>query len=61
MYKICQFCGQSNHIVKVNAKCSDLFHIEKDGQVLEDIPEEIGKPDYISFDYCAVCGKIQAK
>jgi hypothetical protein len=56
----CEFCGQK-HIVKVMAKCNDAFTIEKDGQTLDYIPKEIGRTDYIKFEYCSVCGKIQEK
>lgn len=55
----CEFCGQQ-HIVKVMAKCNDLFNIDKDGQILDYIPKEIGRTDF-DFCYCAVCGKIQEK
>jgi hypothetical protein len=60
MCRECEFCGQQ-HVVKVMAKCNDLFTIEKDNQTLDYIPKEIGREDYIDFCYCAVCGKIQEK
>lgn len=60
MSKKCQFCNQE-HVVSVMAKCNDLFHIESNDITLDYIPKEIGKMDYIEFEYCAVCDKIQEK
>jgi hypothetical protein len=66
----CQTCGH-NCIAHVVAKCGDLFHFrwpggrEQGGYVLPH--ETIGLRDngayhdYVSFQYCLVCGQIQGK
>jgi len=56
-------CG-SERIAMVNAKCSDLCQFviddyEKVGYVQSDVG--IGDGDYIEFDYCLDCGRIQGK
>lgn len=52
----------SDRIASVTAKCSDCFDVcsnkaEYSGYVPKDIG--IGGNDYIAFDYCLNCGKIQ--
>ena len=59
----CNNCG-SNRIVFINAKCSDLCtaqynDFESNGYVPEGIG--IGGGDYIDFEYCIQCGKIQGE
>jgi hypothetical protein len=55
-------CG-SNRIVSVNAKCSDLCNVqlpsgeELDGYVPDNL--NIGGGDYIGFEFCMDCGRIQ--
>ncbi len=50
-------------IISVSGKTSDLCHVtlpdgsEEDGYVPENL--NIGGGDYLEFDYCADCGKIQ--
>lgn len=56
-------CG-SKRIATVSAKSSDLNYIfigekEHNGYVPTDM--EIGKDDYLEFDYCLDCGKIQGE
>ena len=57
----CDSCG-SERILSVNAKCSDMFTAELnmnnyEGYVPYDLG--IGGGDYIEFDLCLKCGKIQ--
>lgn len=59
----CIHC-ESDRIINVGAKCSDLCNVEfngveHDGYVPSDIG--IGSGDYIDLDYCLECGKIQGK
>jgi hypothetical protein len=61
----CQNC-QSERIIGVGAKCSDLFQAidrrtgrEKLGYVPKNL--EIGGGDYIDFEYCMDCGRIQGQ
>jgi hypothetical protein len=59
----CQKC-ESNRILVVNAKCSDLCAVslngaEKNGYVPDDLG--IGGGDYIEFRLCLHCGQIQGK
>jgi len=55
-------CG-SNRIASVNAKCSDLCNVqlpsgeELDGYVPDNL--NIGGGDYIRFEFCMDCGRIQ--
>lgn len=56
----CKKC-ESDRIVKVSAKCSDLFFAkirkhEHNGYVPDDMG--IGGGDYVEFDYCLNCGQI---
>jgi hypothetical protein len=55
---------EPKRIASINAKCSDLCYIrigqsEHDGYVPDDMG--IGGGDYINFDLCLECGKIQGK
>lgn len=57
----CAGC-KSERLYMVNAKCSDCCGVstpdgESDGYVPRGI--NIGGGDYVSFTYCADCGKIQ--
>lgn len=57
----CQQCN-SDRIVCISAKCSDLSFVsvdtkENDGYVPEDLG--IGGGDYIDFNHCLECGQIQ--
>lgn len=59
----CDKCS-SNRVASVSAKCSDLCSFEfggreKDGYVPYNVG--IGGGDYVQFDYCLTCGKIQGK
>ena len=56
---------KSDRVVVVAGKCSDIFNMtlscgkEYSGYVPDRIG--IGSDDYIEFDYCFDCGKIQGK
>lgn len=57
----CDKCD-SEILVHISAKCSDMFGLsvgdhQYDGYVPYGI--NIGGGDYIDFCYCATCGKIQ--
>jgi hypothetical protein len=57
----CTKCN-SNRVISVNAKCSDMCGIESnnsstDGYVPRDLG--IGGGDYIDFSYCLECGQLQ--
>ncbi len=57
----CDSCN-SNRLVNVSGKCSDMCNIsykqmERDDDVPRDM--EIGGGDYLEFTYCLDCGKIQ--
>lgn len=60
----CMSC-HSERIISVMGKCSDLCHItyphghEHDGYVPDDL--NIGGGDYMEFNFCADCGKIQGE
>jgi len=61
----CQKCN-SERIMSINAKCSDLFDAGYqgkyyDGYVIEGmgITDGDGYGDYVTFDYCLDCGQIQ--
>jgi len=59
----CKHCG-SNRIVKVNGKTSDCCIVEYKGKELDGyVPDDIGigGGDYIEFNYCLDCGRIQSK
>ncbi len=57
----CQRC-QSNRVVNISAKSSDLNFISLGDKVLDGyVPDDmgIGGGDYIELDYCLNCGQIQ--
>ncbi len=59
----CDKCG-SERVAGVNGKCSDMCHytlgdFEMDGYVPKKVG--IGGGDYLDFDYCLDCGKLQGK
>lgn len=57
----CASC-KSNKILGVSAKCSDLCTVTFDGNSLDGyVPSDlgIGGGDYVEFDLCLSCGKIQ--
>ncbi len=62
----CDKCG-SDRILKVCGKTSDMFNchyknIEHDGYVPDNIHVgDDGYGDYVQFDLCMECGKIQGK
>jgi len=58
---ICDKC-QSERITSVSGKCSDLCSMEYKGKEHNGyVPYDmgIGGGDYIEFQYCLNCGKIQ--
>lgn len=59
----CDNCGKER-IASINAKCSDMCFAEvggneSDGYVPRDMG--IGGGDYVDFNYCLDCGKIQGQ
>lgn len=59
----CDSCG-SERVMSTSAKCSDLCFVqfqgqEKDGYVPRDCG--IGGGDYVEFNHCLDCGKIQGE
>ena len=60
-------CCDSDSIVSMSAKCSDLCSVTTPdgttdhGYVPSDIGICDGWEDYVTFRYCAKCGKIQGK
>lgn len=57
----CDRC-KSKRLMSVTAKCSDLFHGYVEGRDINGyVPRNlnIGGDDYIKFDSCLDCGKIQ--
>ena len=59
----CDNCG-SERILGVGAKCSDLCvvnfnDIDKEGYVPHDVG--LGGGDYLEFNVCLECGKVQGK
>ena len=57
----CRNC-ESNRIMSISGKCSDLFNAEfkgkeHSGYVTREVG--IGGGDYITFDFCLECGCIQ--
>ena len=59
----CDVCG-SNRVMSVTGKCSDMCGIlfqdkDYDGYVPNDL--NIGGGDYIEFDVCLDCGKLQGE
>lgn len=57
----CQKCN-SNRVVSVSAKCSDLCVIEYNGSSSNGyVPRDlgIGGGDYVDFSYCLECGQLQ--
>ncbi len=59
----CDECN-SERVISVSGKCSDLFNANYQGKSLVDyVPEDmgIGGGDYVEFTYCLECGKIQGE
>jgi hypothetical protein len=59
--KVCESC-QHDRILVVNAKCSDMCDVhynEKDHVGYVPSGLNIGNGDYIEFEVCLDCGKIQ--
>lgn len=59
----CDRC-ENERIVLVSGKCSDLFSCSfGDDKYQGEVPKDlgIGGGDYMSFEYCAECGKIQGE
>jgi len=61
--ELCDKCG-SNRLLEVSSKCSDrcyltTYQVDYCGYVPDDIG--IGGGDYIYFEYCLECGKIQGE
>lgn len=60
----CIHCGKET-IIGVSCKCSDMFYsiingVEYHGY--QNIPDVFGnEEDYVDFDFCSSCGRIQAK
>jgi hypothetical protein len=57
----CNKCG-SVRIIRIDAKCNDLFSYEIDGFDYQGyVPSDlgIGGGDYIKFNLCLECGSIQ--
>ncbi len=57
----CDACG-SDRVVSVSGKCNDQCNVsykqmERDDYIPKDMG--IGGGDYLEFDYCLECGKIQ--
>lgn len=56
-------CCENKRIASVNAKCSDMCYIEfpdgTDSETYVPCDIGIGGGDYIRFNYCMSCGKIQ--
>lgn len=55
-------CGCKGNIISVSAKCSDMCVVKSEEAKHEGyVPENlgIGGGDYIKFDLCLSCGKIQ--
>lgn len=60
---ICDKCG-SDRIMGISSKASDLHFVEYDKLEIEHdgyLPHDlgIGGGDYVEFEYCLDCGKIQ--
>lgn len=58
----CSNCNQSNYILKIKLKNNADISIEQitTGEKTRFIPQNDGDY-YITFHYCAICGKIQEK
>ena len=60
----CDRC-QSERILEINAKCSDMCSVNFNGVIQSDyVPSDIGlgeNEDYVNFDLCLTCGKVQGK
>lgn len=59
----CQKC-QSERVLKISAKCSDLCFVEYKGiDQCDYVPDDIGLGggDYVAFDMCMDCGTVQGK
>lgn len=60
----CSTCD-GEKIVKISAKCSDMFSMSCISEGLSDycgyVPDDmgIGGGDYIEFSYCLDCGQMQ--
>ncbi len=57
----CDRC-ESKRLMTVTAKCSDLFHAYVEGREIDGyVPRNLnlGGGDYVEFDSCLDCGKIQ--
>lgn len=55
-------CNLPSRILKVNAKCSDMCFVQLDGEEhVGYVPDDlgIGGGDYVNFEVCLNCGKIQ--
>ena len=63
----CQGCGGTARLVRVSAKCSDMFTSEPvNGGKSHDgyVPDWIGADgygDYVNFTVCRHCGQLQGK
>lgn len=54
----------SERVMGVNAKCSDMCNLGYEVNYCGYVPNNIGlgyEDDYIEFDYCLECGKIQGR
>lgn len=60
----CDSCG-SDRVCSLSAKCSDMFGLTLGDLEIENdyVPGDfgIGGGDYIRFDHCLDCGKIQGE
>lgn len=59
----CDKCG-SDRILGVGAKCSDMCTVDFNGVDQSDyVPRDIGLGggDYLEFDVCLECGKVQGE
>jgi len=59
----CDKCG-SDRILGVCAKCSDMCSVDFNGVDQSDyVPRDIGLGggDYLEFDVCLECGKVQGE
>jgi len=60
---MCKFCS-SDRVISVSAKCSDLSTVEfgnkeHNGYLPDDLG--IGGGDYVEFDLCLNCGRVQGE
>ncbi len=59
----CQNC-ESERVMSVSAKCSDMCSLQLGDMEKDDyVPDHIGigSGDYLEFDYCLDCGRIQGE